>query len=124
MGNIRFSREPALWIAAIGALLAVLVAFGVPSSVLSDDKVGAIVAAITALTGIWTAWKTRPIAPALVVGLGTAAFQLLEQYGFHATPEMLSRVNVALLALGFLLRSVITPAGDPAPIAPTVGKVR
>ena len=122
--NLRFSREPAAWLAALGAILAVLVAFGVPDNVLDDTKAGLIVAVVTAGTGIVIAWKTRPMAPSLITGFGTAAFQLLEQYGFNWTPEAMSRVNVALLALMFLLRGVITPVNDPAPITSDRGPIR
>lgn len=119
---MKFSREPAAYIAALGALLAVLVAFKLPG--VSADQATAIVAAVTAATGLATAWRTRPVAPSLVTYLGTAAFQLLAAYGLRYTPEQVSTANVALVAFLVLLRGAITPAVDPAPTAPDSGPVR
>lgn len=117
-----FSREPAAWLAALGAVLAVVVAFRLPG--VSADQAPAIIAAVTAVTGLATAWRTRPIAPSLVTYFGTSAFQLLAAYGLDVTSNAISAVNVALVALLVLVRGAITPRADPAPTAPEVGPVR
>lgn len=54
-----FGREPALWIGAINAILAVAVGFGVP---LESTNVGLINAAVAALLGLYTRSQVSPAA--------------------------------------------------------------
>lgn len=122
MGELRFSREPAAWIAALGAALALLVAFRVPGFTAESESL--ILAAVSALTGVLIAWRTRPIAPGLITGAGTALLEVVAYYGWHWSPEQIAGINAALLALAFLVRGVVTPVTDQAPIAPAGGQVR
>ncbi|MFC4146625.1 hypothetical protein ACFO0M_10190 [Micromonospora mangrovi] len=106
-----FGREPALVIGAIGSLITVLAALGVPG--LSAGAAAAITALVTA--GV-TAWATRPVAPALYVGAVAAAASLLAEYGFHVSDGTVAAIGGAVVA-GFALfgiRPQVTPRSDPA----------
>lgn len=122
MGELRFSREPTAYIAFLGAVVALLVAFRVPG--FTPESESLILAAVSAVTGLLIAWRTRPVAPGLITGVGTALLELVAYYGWHWAPEQIAGINAALLALAFLVRGVVTPVTDQAPIAPAAGEVR
>ncbi|GHJ11232.1 hypothetical protein TPA0907_55990 [Micromonospora humidisoli] len=106
-----FGREPALVIGAVGSLMTVLAALNVPG--LSAGAAAAITALIAA--GI-TAWATRPVAPALYVGVIGAGASLLAEYGFHVSDGTVAAIGGAIVA-GFALfgvRPQVSPAGEPA----------
>ncbi|MEU4367570.1 hypothetical protein [Micromonospora chersina] len=106
-----FGREPALIIGAIGSLITVLAALNLPG--LSAGAAAALTALVTA--GV-TAWTTRPIAPALYVGVVAAAAALLAEYGFHVSDAAVAAIGGAIVA-GFALfgvRPQVTPKADPA----------
>jgi hypothetical protein len=107
-------REPALWLALIGALLTWLAGFN-----LEFLSTGQAVAITSALTGIVIAATTRPIAPGLfVAAVGTLAAMFAE-YGLHwseAAVTGLGSIILAVFAL-FGVRPQVTPASDPAPTA-------
>lgn len=110
-----FGREPAVWIAVISGVLDLAVSFGLPH--LSTMQAGAIMAAISALGGVWTAVHVRPITPAAFTGLVTAAASLLLSYGVHVTQQQTGAATVLVLALLTLLtRQQVTPTADPHPI--------
>lgn len=107
-----FGREPALIIGAVGSVLTVLAALNLPW--LSAGAAAAITALATA--GI-TAWATRPVAPALYVGVVTAGAALVAEYGFHVSDGVIAALSGAVVA-GFALfgvRPQVTPAADPVP---------
>jgi hypothetical protein len=56
MSNL-WGREPALIVAALGALIALAVSFGLN---LSTEQVGAIMAAVSALLGVVTRSRVTP----------------------------------------------------------------
>lgn len=102
-------REPTLIIATIGTLLSLLAGFGL--DFLSTDQAGLIVAALTALLGIWNALKVRPVAPAaFVYGISTVA-ALLATYGLDLSREKVGLITGAVLGvLTLLLRGNVSPA--------------
>lgn len=102
-----FGREPALVIGAIGSLLTVLAALNLPG--LSAGAAAAITALITA--GI-TAWTTRPVAPALYVGVVAAGAALIAEYGYQVSDQVVAALSGAVLA-GFALFGV-RPQVEPA----------
>ena len=55
-----FGKEPALWMGAINAILALGVGFGLP---LDSTKVGLINATVAALLGLYTRSRVSPVAP-------------------------------------------------------------
>lgn len=116
-----FGKEPALIIATVGALVNWLVTLEL--GWLDAGQAAAIVALLTA---VLTAVTTRPIAPALFVGVLTAGAALFAEYGLHwsdASVTGLSSLLIAALAL-FGIRDQVTPKADPAPTAPASGPVR
>jgi hypothetical protein len=110
-------REPALVIGAAGSLLTVLAALNLPG--MSAGAAAAVTALITAAV---TAWATRPVAPALYVGVVAAGAALIAEYGYHVSDHVIAALSGAVLA-GFALfgvRPQVTPAADPRPIDGTV----
>jgi hypothetical protein len=106
-------REPALWLALIGALLTW--AAGLNLDFLSAGQATAIT---TALTGVVVALFTRPIAPGLFVGAVGLIASLFGEYGLHwsdAQVTGLAGIILAAFAL-FGIRPQATPAADPRPI--------
>lgn len=110
-----FGREPALWVAAISAILGIAVSFGLPW--LDDTDAVNIVALITAGGAVVTAIKTRPIAVSAFTGLLSTAAVLAAGYGFDVPQQTLGAVQLAVVTiLTLVARGQITPAADPAPL--------
>lgn len=93
-----FGREPAAWIATVGALLTALAAVGVPF--LSAGQA----AAATALVGAGVvAATTRPIAPSMVTGVISAGAALFAEYGLHMADAAVGAVSAAAVAVFALI---------------------
>jgi hypothetical protein len=92
-----WGREPALVIAAIGAVLTTLAALNVPG--IDAGAAAAITAFISACV---IAWTTRPAAPALFTGVVTALAALLVEYGLNVSDGTVAAVSGTVLA-GFAL---------------------
>lgn len=122
MVNLR--REPALIIGALGALLALIASLPQVGGRMPDGWDGALIVVITAIAGAWTAARTRPLAPTAFTYLATVVVQALALWNFHVPPATVGAVNVLIIAVVALVRGQITPAADPAPTTPEVGKVR
>lgn len=118
---MRFSREPAIWLAVIGAALNWVVSFE-----LGWLNAGQSSAIITFLTAAVTAYFTRPIAPALFVAVISAGAALFAEYGLNWTDAQVTGLGTIVLTAFALfgIRSQVTPAKDQAPIAPAQGAVR
>ncbi|RKR92756.1 hypothetical protein BDK92_7236 [Micromonospora pisi] len=110
-----FGREPATIIAAIAAVLAVVIGF-MPDA-LTVNQSGAITAVLTALAGVWTAFKVRPIAPTIFTTLITTGATLLGTYGFDLTQSQVGVLSAASVALmtAIVVWPQSTPAADPRP---------
>lgn len=118
-----FGREPALWLALIGAVLTWLAGFN-----LEFLSTGQAVAITSALTGVVIAVATRPVAPGLFVAAVGALAAMFAEYGLdwsEAAVTGLSSIILAVFAL-FGVRPQVTPAADPAPTALTrnAGQIR
>ncbi len=112
-----FGREPALWVAAISAILSVAVTFNVPGLTLNQSA--AIVSVLTAGAGVVTAIKTRPVAVPVFTGLVGSVVILAATYGFNAPPEAVGAIQAAVTTVLFLIaRGHITPVDDPRPLYP------
>lgn len=94
---MKFGREPALIIGAVGSILTVLVAMNLPW--IDAGSAAALMALITAGA---TAFFTRPLAPALFTGAFTAAVALFGEYGFQLSDQMIAALAGLILA-GFAL---------------------
>lgn len=118
---MKVSREPAVIIGFIAAVVAALVA-------LNQDWLtpGAGVAIVALIGGAITAATTRPVAPGLFAGLIAAVGALLAEYGIHVSAELMAALAF-LVVSGFALfgvRNQVTPAHDRAATAPAQGPVR
>jgi len=124
MGQIKIlGREPALWLALIGAVLTWLAGFE-----FDWLSTGQAVAITTAATGVTIALTTRPIAPGLFVAAVGALAAMFAEYGLNwseAAVTGLGGIILAAFAL-FGIRPQVTPAADPAPTALTrnAGQIR
>jgi hypothetical protein len=114
MKQIRiFGREPALWISFIGAVITWAVSLGFDW--LNPGQATAIVTFVTA--GI-VAVTTRPIGPALFVGVMSAGAAVFAQYGLNWSDAAVTGLGTIIL-MGFALlgvRDQATPVADPRPI--------
>jgi hypothetical protein len=116
-----FGREPALWLAAIGAVVTWAVSLG-----LDWLNAGQATALVTFITAVVIALTTRPIGPPLFVGAVAAGAALFAEYNLAVSDEFVTGLGAIILA-GFALfgiRPQVTPAYDRQPIAPATGAVR
>lgn len=114
MNSKWFGREPSLVINGIGAVLTLLVVFGLPGW--NDALVAAITAALTAGAAWWTAWHVRPWPPSLFSGIVGAGFTLLASFGLHFSQAQTGAVTLAVAGLmAILTRAQQTPIASPAP---------
>lgn len=122
MTQIRiFGREPALWLAAIGAVVTWAVSLG-----LDWLNAGQATALVTFITAVVIALTTRPIGPPLFVGAVAAGAALFAEYNLAVSDAFVTGLGAIILA-GFALfgiRPQVTPANDPQPIAPATGAIR
>lgn len=106
----RIRREPALIIAALGSVLTVLAANHLPY--LSTGQAAAIT---TLLTAIAVAMTTHPAAPAMYIGVITAGFALVAEYGLHFPDDVVKAATAGALAVLALLgvRPQVSPLTGP-----------
>jgi hypothetical protein len=111
-----FGREPALFISAIAALLALAGGFGLPGA--DDGLVAAVTAFLTAAAAAWTAWRVDPVAPSIFGGVITTGATLVAAFGLDLTQTQVALVSAAAMTLVtlFAVRPQVTPVDSPAPI--------
>ncbi|MGH3745821.1 MAG: hypothetical protein ACRDT8_00295 [Micromonosporaceae bacterium] len=108
-------REPALVLGTVASVLSLVVAMGGP---VDEAQAPLIIAAINALFGVAAAFATRPVQPAVFVGLVTAAAALLAGYGVEVPGDVVAAVNgVVMAVVPLLTRMQVSPASE-APAAP------
>lgn len=118
---MKISREPAVIIGFVSAVVAALVALN-----LEWLSPGAGVAIVALVGGAITAATTRPVAPGLFAGLIGMVCALLAEYGLHLSGELIGALGFLVIS-GFALfgvRNQVTPAHDKAATAPANGPVR
>ncbi len=108
-----FGRDPALWLALIGALLTWAAGFN-----LDFLNAGQATAITTGLTALTVAVFTRPLAPALFTAALAPIAALFAQYGLHwSEASVTGLAGLILAAFAFFgIRPQATPAADPRPI--------
>ncbi len=105
-----FGREPALWLAAIGAVVTWAVSLG-----FDWLNAGQATAIVTFLTAVMIAVTTRPIGPPLFAGAVAAGAALFAEYGLDVSQEAVTGLGAIVLA-GFALfgiRPQVTPVEGP-----------
>ena len=105
---MKFHLEPAAYLYAINAGVALLVAYGLP---LSHGQVAAVTTIATAILTIATAIMTRPIDVSgltAAVGIGLAA---AASFGLHLSADQIGTTVAALsIVLALVLRQNVSPA--------------
>lgn len=110
-------REPAAWVGLIEALIALLVVFAL--GVTAESAV-LIMAVVSALAGLYTAWATRDTALGAILGLAKATISLAAYYGLDLTDAQQGALISALAVFaGFWQRTQTTPVVDPVDPSPT-----
>jgi hypothetical protein len=106
-------REPALWLALIGAVLTWAVSLG-----LDWLNAGQATALVTFITGVVIALTTRPVAPGLFVAVVSAGAALFGEYGLNWSDAAVTGLGAIILAAFALfgIRPQVTPAADPRPV--------
>lgn len=112
MGKIH-GREPAAWLAALGALWQVLSAFGLDF----DPQLQSIVTAVlAAVLGLVVAVQVHDGIYAAVTGLITAGVSLVSYFAFDWSAETQAKfVGAVMIILGLWVRDKVT-----APVGPEV----
>ena len=106
-----FGREPALWLAALQAIVAVVVGFQIDG--FSPEQAALWMAAVNAAVGVAMALMTAPVAPSIFGNLFSVLATLGAAYGLDLGQEMVGLINAALMSVVVLLvRPQISPAED------------
>jgi hypothetical protein len=111
-----FGREPALWIAAVQAVLMLLATLGIPG--VDGGLAAAVALLLTAVCTAWMALAVRPVAPAVFVGVVTALVPLLARFGLDLSDVQVGTIGMVVIAVVTLLaRGQVSPAVEPAAYA-------
>jgi hypothetical protein len=111
-----FGREPSVIIGFIGTVLTALA--GLHIGFLNAGQATAIVAALTA---VFIALTTRPLAPGLYTAAITVVVALFTEYGLNISESWVTAITSITLGVFafFGIRPQVTPRVDPQP-TPTV----
>lgn len=114
MGKI-YGREPAVWLAAVGALWQILSAFGLDF----DPKLQSIVTAVVAaVLGLVVAVQVHDGILAAATGLVVAGTSLVSYFALDWSAETQAKfVGAVMLILGIWVRDKVT-APVPATVSP------
>lgn len=114
--TLLFGREPAVIVGAIEAFLALaLTTNWIPGDVLDHEKIGLIMAVVTAVFGVVTAYLTRDTLLGYGVGLIKAAAALAVGYGLHITADQTGAlIAFATVTAALWHRTQTSPDPDPS----------
>jgi hypothetical protein len=102
-----FGYEPAVWLYAVNAGVALLVAFGLN---LTHDQVGAVTTIATAVLTIATAVLTRPWVVSTLTAAVGSLLTAVAAFGLHLSGDQVGAVVTALsIVLALLLRQNVSP---------------
>ena len=111
-----FGREPAVWLGVIAAGLTLLVTLGVLD--ITSDQTALLMAAITAVFGVITAYLTSDTMLGVLIGAANAIIALAVGFGLNVSPELTaSIIGVVTVLTGFFQRTQTSPAAQPGFIA-------
>lgn len=115
MGKV-YGREPAVWLAVLGALWQILSAFGLDF----DPKLQSIVTAVVAaVLGLVVAVQVHDGIYAAATGLITAATSLVSYFAFDWSAETQAKfVGAVMIVIGLWVRDKVT-APVPASVSPS-----
>lgn len=112
-----FGREPAVIASLIEAGLAMLVAFGLLTSlgIKGQAELALVMAVVSSGLGIYVAWVTRATLLGVAIGFTKALIALGAVYGLTLTIEQTGALIAFLtVALGLFQRTQTTPAAQPS----------
>lgn len=99
--------NPAALSGLIAAAISLGITFGLP---VTTDQVALIMAAVTAVLGVYTAWVTTGTQLSLIVGASKALLALAVGFGLKLNPDQTGSIIAALtLALGFFNHTQNSP---------------
>lgn len=108
-------RQPALWIAALNALLTILGTVGLHW--FTQENAGAFVAVVNLASAAAIAYTTRPVRPSAFTALISGLVALLVSYGIHLPDQFLATINVAVFPFLALITS-----GDVSPVTTAISQ--
>lgn len=109
-------REPAAWLNALSAVIALCVGFGAFG--LTETKGQAVIGVASAVTTGLVMLAVRPVAPTLLTGLITSGVAFLAAFNLVHITERQTGLIVAtgeILLTALIIRPQSTPEADPAP---------
>lgn len=114
-------REPAALVGLVSGVLALLLSLDQLG--LTNEKVGLIMGVVTALVGVYTAWKTRDTMLGVIVAAVNATAALVVGYGFELSADTTAAaIAIVTVLVGFFQRTQTTPLAtgtfaEPKPLA-------
>lgn len=107
MNRLRY--EPAVITSVVGAGIALAISFGLNWS---TDQVAVVMAVVTAVLGLVTAWGTTNAVLSGLLGLAKAVIALAVGFGLKLSPDQTGAIIAfATLALGLFNRTQNSPKG-------------
>lgn len=110
-----FGRQPAMWLNAVSAVVALLVGFHAFG--LTENIGQAIIALVSAITTAWIALRVRPIAPTVFTGVITSGVALLAAVDLVRITERQTGLMVAAAEM-ILTAVVVWPNSTPVASVP------
>lgn len=106
-------REPAVWIGIIGSMLTSAAAIGIPWL-----NAGQAAAAVSFLSAVLIAARTRPVAPALFTAGFSSLVALLAEYQLHLSDGWVGFLTTTIL--GVFTMFGIRPQASPSTFNGTI----
>lgn len=107
-----FGREPAFYVGAIEAALVVALSFNIWH--LTTDTIGIIIAAVSAVFGLYVAWVTHDTLLGAGIGLVKALIALFVVFGLTFTQDQsVAIIGAATILLGMFNRTQTSPIAPP-----------
>lgn len=109
-----FGREPAVWVGLIEGVLAFALTLNVFGEKLSPETLGAIMAVVVAVFGLFTAYVTKDTLLGVVIGLTKAVIALAAAYSLPLSADKTgAAIALITIVFGFIQRSQTTPIAEP-----------
>jgi hypothetical protein len=104
---MRFKYEPAVYLYAANALVALAVAYGLP---LTELQTAAVTTIATAVLTVWTAFRTRPVDVSAVTAAVGIALTALTAFKLNLSSDMIgTTVGFGSILLALVLRQNVSP---------------
>lgn len=110
-------KQPAFWLGVLQAVLAfVLTLHQVASGLhLTDERVGAIMAVLFAVLGVYEGWLVRDTMLAVLTGLAKAVIALLLAYRLEVSPDTAAAaLGLVAILSGLFIRDRTSPLVVPS----------